>query len=55
MSKYIGDNFSLTCWFRKIDKLVFSPGTLGSDSRGYLVLTRDLMYYGLMLLLNIAS
>lgn len=50
VSKYIGDNFSfgLAGSVNKIDKYVrFSPGTLGSDSRGYLVSNPgDLMYYG---------
>lgn len=51
VSKYIGDNFSfgLAGSVNKIDKLVtFSPGALGSDSRGYLVTNPgDLMYYGI--------
>lgn len=50
VSKYIGDNFSfgLAGSVNKIDKYVrFAPGTLGSDSRGYLVTNPgDLMYYG---------
>ena len=51
VSKYIGDNFSfgLAGSVNKIDKYVtFSPGALGSDSRGYLVTNPgDLMYYGI--------
>ncbi|WP_338646968.1 OmpA family protein [Flavobacterium sp. KS-LB2] len=50
VSKYIGDNFSfgLSGSVNKIDKFVrFSPATVGSDSRGYVVSNPgDLMYYG---------
>jgi OOP family OmpA-OmpF porin len=51
VSKYLGDNFSFGVQgsVNKIDKLVtFSPGSVGSDSRGMLVSNPgDLMYYGI--------
>jgi hypothetical protein len=57
VSKYIGDNFFwLAGLVNKIDKYVYFLSNPGSDSRGYLVSNPgDLMYYGVMLLLNIAS
>ena len=51
VSRFVGDNFSfgLSGSVNKIDKYVtFAPGTIGSDSRGYVVSNPgDLMYYGL--------
>ncbi|WP_091207178.1 OmpA family protein [Flavobacterium xueshanense] len=50
VSRFVGDNFSfgLSGSVNKIDKYVkFAPGTVGSDSRGYVVSNPgDLMYYG---------
>ena len=50
VSRFVGDNFSfgLSGSVNKIDKYVkFAPGTIGSDSRGYVVSNPgDLMYYG---------
>ena len=50
VSRFVGDNFSfgLSGSVNKIDNYVkFAPGTVGSDSRGYVVSNPgDLMYYG---------
>jgi OOP family OmpA-OmpF porin len=50
VSRFVGDNFSfgLSGSVNKINKFVkFAPGTMGSDSRGYVVSNPgDLMYYG---------
>ena len=50
VSRFVGDNFSfgLSGSVNKINKFVtFAPGTIGSDSRGYVVSNPgDLMYYG---------